>query len=238
MTWNQRAKPGRGKYELPQRNLWYIIRSYLVRRADAARFFRWAKRQDFMGRWMPEPGDVYHIFHGEFFWAPAYRETVGDYQSPDWIRGWSDQLPTEAMFTAVNFVQESSGFDCSVDESIHVKLPAGPLAAGMQLHWTGAEGKYADARGRIAAFDPSVSEPGPGALLVRQDALQEYLTDNGLELFWTVLGEKILIGGNSGGHGGWLQVSGAYRLTKSGILGRFTPEYRQEARPRRNARLR
>jgi hypothetical protein len=231
LTWDQPAKPGRGKYDLPQRHLWYIIRSYLVRRADATKFFRWAKKQDFMGRWMPEPGDVYHVYHGEFYWAPAYRETISDYQSPDWIRGRSDRLPTDAMLTTMNYVHESSGFDCSVAETVHVKVPAGPLASGMRLRWTGVEGRYAGPDGRTVAFDPSVSESGPGALLMRQDALQAYLADNGFELFWTVLGEKILIGGNSGGQGGWLQVSGVYRLTKNGIVGHATPEYRQNVRP-------
>ena len=74
---------------------------------------------------------------------------------------------------------------------------------------------------------------------MRRDAFEQFLVDNGLELFWTVLGEKQLIGG--GGHAnesGWLQFSGVYRLTRQGIVGQFTPEYRESSRrpPRRRKR--
>jgi hypothetical protein len=63
-------------------------------------------------------------------------------------------------------------------------------------------------------------------LLVRRDALKQYLADNGLALFWTLLGEKELIGGGSVNQSGWLRISGMYRLTAGGIVGHFTPEYR------------
>jgi hypothetical protein len=82
----------------------------------------------------------------------------------------------------------------------------------------------------LTAFDPSVFESGPGALLVRKDALQQYLTDNGLELFWTVTGEKQLVGGDSRDNSGWLHISGVYRQTAGGIVGELNSEYRLTAR--------
>jgi hypothetical protein len=236
VEWKQPAKPGHKNYELPQRDLWCIIGSYLVRRADAATFFRWAKRQDFMGRWMPESVGVYHIFFGEYFWAPAYREIINEYQTDGWTRGSFDRVPTDVLVTSLDFVNESSGFDCSIDASLQIKIPAPAIANGMQLRWSGSEGRYIDPAGRLAAFDPSVFEPGPGALLVRQDALKRYLADNGLELFWTLLGEKRLIGGNSRSEFGWLELSGIYRLTGDGIVGKLSAEHEIGPRPQRRSR--
>lgn len=234
LEWKQPAKPGRKDYEQPQRNLWYMIHSYIVRRADATVFFRWAKRQDFMGRWMPEPQDVYHVHLGEYFWAAAYLDTLAGYHTNGWTRGDFDRVPTDVLVTAIDFVHESSGFDCSVDRSIRITLPAGMLASGLKLRWSGSEGRYIDPAGRLAALDPSVFEPGPGALLVRRDALQKYLADNDLELFWTLLGEKQLIGGDRN-VSGRLEISGAYRLTPRGIIGHVNPVYQDftQQKPRR-----
>ena len=41
---------------------------------------------------------------------------------------------------------------------------------------------------------------------MRQDAFRKYLRENNLELFWTLLGEKQLIGGWGRNGLGWLQV--------------------------------
>lgn len=236
--WTEPAKAGRKEYDLPHRHLWYIIRSYLVRRADAAKFFRWAKRQDFMGRWMPEPTDIIHISLGEFFWSPVYRQTIVGYGINDWTMGTFEELPVEVLVTSIDFLYESSEFDCSLDESIRIALPAEPIVAGMGLQWAGVEGRFENSEGQLTAFDPSVFESGPGAILVRQDAFRKYMKENDLELFWTLLGEKQLIGDWSRNSLGWLEVSGAYRLTPDGIVGEFATEYRVTAKPRPQKRRR
>src|SRR5262249_47361460 len=155
---------------------------------------------------------------GEYYWAPAYRETISGHDSAGWTRGWNKRIPNDVIVTCTNFVHSPSEFDCSADDSFRITLPSEPVASGMRLRWNGVEGHYSDPDGRLAAFDPSVFEPGPRALLVRQEAFMKYLAENGLELFWTVLGEKQLVGGWSRNESGWLQVSGAYRLTAGGIV--------------------
>ena len=236
--WTQPARPGRERFEETRRWLWLFIRSYLVWRRDAGVFFRWAKRQDFVSERMPEPWDVRRVFVGECFWAPAFRESLREFPTDGWIKGEFAGIPKDVLATSLNLAHESSGFDCSIDDSFRIKLPAEALARGMRLRWTGSEGRYADPAGRLTAFDPSVFEPGPGALLIRRDALEQFLSDNGLELFWTVLGEKQLIGGGLPNEFGWLQISGVYRLTPGGIVGRCTAEYRLSARRPRRLRKR
>jgi hypothetical protein len=187
---------------------------------------------------MPERGDIRHVFLGECFWAPAFRETIAETNSDDWSRGSFDRIPMAILPTTVDYVCESSGFDCSIDESLSIRLPVAAIANGMKLRWNGVEGQYIDQNDRVTAFDPSVFEAGPGALLMRPDALKKYLAENELELFWTLLGEKQLIGGHTAhlDNSGWLQVSGVYRLTSSGIVGHCKPEYRQKLRGQRKKR--
>jgi hypothetical protein len=231
--WAEPPKPGRNSYDLTHRSLWYFIRSYVVRRPDAAKFFRWAKRQNFMGRWMPEPTDIWRVSLGEFYWSEMYRNADGNDGPNHWTRGNFGRVPVDVVVTRADFLYESSGFDCSLDESIRIALPSEPIVEGMGLQWTGVEGRFANRKGEVAAFDPSVFDAGPGALLVRQDAFREYLDQNDLELFWTVLGEKRLTGGWERNGFGWIEISGVYRLTPAGIVGGFTTRHMTADAPRR-----
>jgi hypothetical protein len=54
---------------LPERQIWSQVRSYLVREGDFNRLTRWADKQDFMGRWMPESHDAGRLFLGEYYWS-------------------------------------------------------------------------------------------------------------------------------------------------------------------------
>ena len=48
--------------------LWLQVRSYLIPRRDFPAFMRWAKKQDWCGRWMPEGPSTYDAFLGEWPW--------------------------------------------------------------------------------------------------------------------------------------------------------------------------
>ena len=200
-----------------------------MRKADAAKFYRWAQKQDFMGRWMPEPGDVHHAFLGECYWSLAFRSEIGE-DGMGWHRDRSGRLPCEVVVTSFDHVTESSGLDCSIDKSIRVRLPVPMIAQGMGLRMSSREGVLVDESGQAIVFDPSVTERGPGALLVRREQFLQFLESNGLELFWTLLGEKQRIGGDNPNELGWLQTSGAYRIVGTRVKGACWSEYRTRAR--------
>lgn len=46
----------------PRRSLYYMVRSYCVKDEHAETFFEWATKQNFFGRWMPQPREVYHAY--------------------------------------------------------------------------------------------------------------------------------------------------------------------------------
>lgn len=58
---------------LPERQIWTQVRSYLVRERDFGRLSRWAEKQDFMGRWMPESHDAGRLFLGEYYLVAGVR---------------------------------------------------------------------------------------------------------------------------------------------------------------------
>ncbi len=220
--WEQPTPPEEERFEIPRRQLWYMIKSYIVKRTDMEELFEWAKAQNFYGRWMPECRELYRVFLGEFFWAPAFHY---HFEQPgyEWTRGYDKRIPKEVLPTAGGYMQEHGTYDCSIVETIHISLPTRWLVHQMGLRWNGVEGQLFDRQGKLIAFDPSVKTPGPQALLMNRDALLQFLNDNGYDLLWTVVGEKRIIGGRMAREDwkGRLEMSGAYRLRDDGVVGAF-----------------
>jgi hypothetical protein len=128
--------------------------------------------------------------------------------------------------TTESYFKEGNVLDCSVDEGYTIKLPASLIADGMKLGWNGQEGQYVDERGILIAFDPSVRQTDPGALLVRKDSFVQFLHEHNYEIFWTLLGEK---NDYSAGYDedwkGRLEISGAYRLQRRIVSGSFRTRF-------------
>lgn len=61
------------------KEIWAQVRSYLIREEDYHKIARWAEKQNFMGRWMPESNSRHELFNREFYWAPANKTFSIDY---------------------------------------------------------------------------------------------------------------------------------------------------------------
>ncbi|MHA1279852.1 MAG: AVAST type 2 anti-phage system protein Avs2 [Candidatus Helarchaeota archaeon] len=220
--WEQPTPPGKERYEIPRREIWYMIKSYIVKKSDIDELFDWAKKQNFMGRWMPESHETTRVFLGEFFWAPAFvYHNIPYFHHEGWTRGYDNRIPKEVLVTTDQYMQEGSGYDRSIDETIKIYLPAKWIVDNMCLRWKGVEGHFYDNQGNLIAFDPSVRFPGPGALLINRDVFLKFLNDNDYDLLWTILGEKNIIGGRLS-HEDWkgrLQLTGTYRIHQHNLDG-------------------
>jgi hypothetical protein len=199
-NWEQPVPTGVDPSDTRRKQFWYILHSYLVRKRDARAFFEWACQQDFFGKWMPETHALYEVFLGEFFWSPAYAHFNVPYHGRQgWTRGHGRKIPRRVLVSADEYTQESQGFDCSIDESYSIYLPAKWIADGMSLSWKGKGGHCCDPSGELVAFDPSVTSKGPSALLLRKDKFLKFLHESKCEIVWTVIGEKSDY--NYGSHG-------------------------------------
>lgn len=227
LRWQQINPPDEEKYEKPRRDLWFIVKSYLVKKKDIEKIYDWAKKQNYSGRWMPESGEFYSLFLREFPWAPSFNPLSISYRRA-WIKSARDiKIPGSILITDDEYLKESSGYDCSVDESIHIKLPARWLCNRMKLKPTNTDGEYSDSTGEVIFKDPSACEKGPGLLLASKKKLIAFLSEQGYDILWTVLGEKGVIGGNIG-MGYWpgrLDISGAYRLDGESLVGSHSTKY-------------
>lgn len=226
--WQQPVPPGEDHHETLRRDIWYMLTSYIVKKADQDELFAWATQQDFTGRWMPEANELYRVFLGEFFWSPAFAyHNIPYYSHPGWTRGWDERIPKEVFISTDRYSYESSNFDCSVEDNINISLPCQLIVDGMGLQWNGVEGHFFDRNGILMAFDPSVKTKGPGAVLIHREKFLNFLDEHGYALLWVVLGERDVIGGNF--HHEWqgrLELSGTYTSKDGQIRGEAQTRFR------------
>ena len=71
------------------------------------------------------------------------------------------------------------------------------------------------------AFDPSVRQDGPHALLIRKNEFLNFLEVNGYDILWTVYGEKYQYTGSPGSEGwyGRLEIDGVFRMMAGQLVG-------------------
>jgi hypothetical protein len=220
--WTEPAPPGIERYDIERREIWYMVNSYLVKRENVDALYKWGLQQNFFGRWMPESHEMTRVYFGELFWAPAFHyHSTRHTGRPAWV-GAEDEgsrLPTPIIVATDRYMCEHSTFDCSLDEIAHIHLPAADLVDWMDLTWHGKEGYFVDDRGNEVAFDPSVFEPGPGAVVVDRERLSGMLEKQGLAIVWTILGEKRVLAPHGEHRTSPRIITGFYRLGKDGLEG-------------------
>ena len=227
-SWAEEVSSDKDRYEQPQKDLWLQIRSYLVKKSKKKSFYNWAKEQDFMGRWMPESSDRYEYFLRESYWAPSYRYIKQPYYGYEEYYNPSNEktqgkVSVKIMITTETFLKEvgSSIYDCSMDDSLSVTLPCEYIVKNMGLSFTDRDGYLIDGHNNLIAFDPSVWDSGKGGLLIKKEAFKKFLDDNNLDIVFTLLGEKMILGNSSVLPR--MEVSGAYILDeKDDITGNYT----------------
>lgn len=212
--------------ESSQREVWIGFEAYFVPAEDAEDFMNWARSVDFWGRWMPKPPTIspHSVYIGEKGWAPAYEYFCSDAsESGGWTvpqKQGEESCPTAVQIASFEYIAETGGYDCSIDQGYTLRLPRDEFVTHLRLRWSCNGADYVDENEELAAFDPTVHEEGETALLLRKDLLDKYLADNGLAICWVVLGEKQVIGGQSREEfPGRLMMSGAYLLGPDGADG-------------------
>lgn len=207
--WKEPLPLGESRYTNPRGDLTYFLRGYLVRGSDSDRLMKWAAKQDFYGKWMPEAQPSSTLALGEFSWSREFKGQSNYYHGRE---GWTlgERLPVEVLVATDQYLREYSGYDCSMDGTVRIDLPCSFLIEEMELTQR-AEGEWF-LKDQLVAFDPSIRTPGPQVLLVNQAAIDDFLEQQNLALFWTVSAERSITGGDLShkNYKGHLLGSGAF----------------------------
>lgn len=220
--WEEPKKFGEEKWEYPTKLLWYQIRSYLIKENDYLSFNKWAKQQDFSGRWTPESHSRYEVFSREYFWSPAFKFFENEYyggQENVYIKDRiNEKMRFNVILTTKDYLWEEE-FDNSKDETINYFKPSNFIYQQMQLKPGYDEGNYINIQGEVVCFDPSVSNNTRSCLLVKKEELLKFLVKNHLKIVWIVIGEKNVLGDHTSNKEIYrLEISGNYFLDKNNVV--------------------
>lgn len=215
------------RYDVRHKQVWAHVYGYVIDKEKREEFCDWAQQQDFWDRWMPESHAFYRLYYGEFPDSEAFRSIDTEYHGRS---GWIDppdipeekQCPVRLLVANDEYAQEGNANDQSVEEGFSIQTPAKYLYEAMDLKTGLNNGEYVvRGTGDIAFKDPSVAETGPSVLLADEGLFTKSLDDNNLTIVWTIIGEKMLLGGHRQEFSGRLRINGAYRLEDGAPKGSY-----------------
>lgn len=173
----------------PYRQVRLQIEGYLVPEEDLSSVYDSLFRNNVSGGQMPAAAEWHYGFPGEYPWATPFNT-----EPDEWYRsgGTDVSVSYEACWNRIGVEWE---YDASIKRSFSVVVPAKRFFSRGDLWWDGRDG-YGTADGRTVFRDPSVTEGGPASLLADAQDLPRRLDSMDRCLIWTMLGEKIILGGS------------------------------------------
>ena len=207
----------RGREKELQRDTWFRLTCVVVHRKDQTTIVENLRDKILTGpNSFPEIELCSRYFYlGEYHWHPEIRELDRWSSDDDW-----HAFAVPIRTTVASYVCEGGDYDCSIDGTIRVEMPAPWLSKEMGLRLSSEQSLiFVNSDGRDTFYDPSVVESGPAAALVDRDAFLRMIDRQDLSAIWVIAGEKSAYGrSDSGsGFGGRLRHTAIYRLDGDGF---------------------
>lgn len=213
LDWDEKVTQD-DNWKTPRKKLYYMIQSYLVKNDRLDGLISWGQSEDqnFFGRWMPDNGDRYELFNREYCWSEGtqyfYGHTWENIRSTDF-----EVIPTAYYY----WWEESS--DYSKEGTLSFLKPTKVIFDGLNMQYGDEDGSLYSRGNHKICFDPSAQIESPSTLLIQKDIFLNFLRDNNLSIFWTVIGEKNIVGGNPRNNTKRSVYSGFYTLDNNQVKG-------------------
>ena len=212
--------PEDSRYDVPKREVWYMMKSYLVKKADSAKFKEWLNKQNFMWRWMPESHSFYEVFLWEYPDSEAFEDVRGNYNIDVDLndRHRSDWSIDAKVIVTDDTYSLESWYDCSIEESVSMKLPSRRIIEWMELIHKDINWIFYNKNWEIVSFCNQIfSDMGRSGVLIDKEKFIEFLEKKWYVIYWTMLWEKQMMWWSLSGRDYiWrLELSGSYYLWAS-----------------------
>ena len=173
----------------PYRRVAMNVEGYLVPIEEQSSAYKSLLRRNFSDRRMPGAASFSYGFPGEYPWATPFNTEPDEWH---WSGGRDASVPYEACWNRIVAEWE---YDASLPRNRSVMVPAKRFFSCGDLWWDGRDGY--GAFGRPTVFrDPSFTVGGPLSLVADAQDLLKRLESMGRCLIWTLLGEKMILGGS------------------------------------------
>jgi hypothetical protein len=221
IKWEEKTPPEEDRYKLARREIWYMIKSYVVKIDHMNPILAWAKQQHFMGRWMPESHQFYEAFLGEYPDLMAYTDIRPDAGKFIDDKSSHEKIPFPMALTDEVYLNEIIR-DCSLSDGCSIKMPSKYLINGMKLKQLYTDGRFYNERGELVSAPVSIWKDSVlDGVAMRKKDLIKFLADDKCAIFWTFLSEKNVhppLYERRTDDFFRMEMSGVYYLNKSGNL--------------------
>ncbi len=190
------------------KDLFLFSNAAFIKYTDLEIFGRWAARQNFYGRWMPERrnGSIDYLWN-EYPWADTYKRTlrdVDDWENPGQGAPFKINLSYEAQLQ-----EEWIGLDETEMYLKEASMPNHLVMKTLNLYTAERGVIRAKSDNTIVARNFSIGKMN--GLAMRKKYLVQYLSENNLSLVFYSLGEKYITQkGTYQSMGQRYDLSGAY----------------------------
>lgn len=202
-----------GKLKYNEKRLWLQIRSYFIPSKGINKSLEWLKSQNFSGRWMPESTEQYETNLTKFFEGKVEQfswETV----QPGIGREQTDEIKLDVLPSVDTHIWEST----YGNDSCHLFAPCRELYQGLKMSSSLKKGYWLDKNHDLVSFSPLKENDYANLIVIKKAALLDFLKQNKLKIFWTVLGEKQAWQSKWDVFNEVLEISGVYHLNRGNSL--------------------
>lgn len=176
-------------------SLWIESYACVVEKKNAAAFLQILQQANFWGRWMTVFSKEYPLFNMEYAWSNGYKSIFGDpwhvLELPSESGLDTDVATSLGKYAPLTsrYIWEGE-YDGSIDDAISICMPNGLLIEGLSLHQKEYNGHFYNDNNELIIIDGRTAGCAEG-LLIREDALNEFLNTNDYVLFWPTLANKL-----------------------------------------------
>lgn len=156
----------------------------------------------------------YTVFDKEYYWSPAYSEAARASSGIGWTKITDD---INILQTTQRFLWEEE-YDFSKEDTIAYDIPVDFVCAGMSMTSKRIPAHYYH-DDQLVCFNPSILDEANHSLLIRKDALIDWLEKANLSIVWMVTMEKYVNSGSLSDTKLWSDYHGAYHIVDGVIEG-------------------
>jgi len=182
IEWKEPKKLGMDKYETGSKQICYFIQGLLVKQSDKQKIIQFLKDKNLWNKLLPEYGDDYsYLFNREKFWSPAY---IDIHKNEKTI--WESIQNTEYKVIVATEAARGTIEDDKSGANRSYTIPCKFIFEDLKLQYAHIDGTLKKPNGDVIVLNNNNK-----GVLIRKKELTQFLDNNGLDIIWTLRGEKM-----------------------------------------------